>query len=60
MWRRIKRAYYEWVIRNCIEDIRELNKLSREWKDISPFMRNEIAEDIREARQEMDEARAKL
>lgn len=61
MWRRIKRAYYEWVIRNCVKDIRELSEFHRNNRDsLSPFERREIKYEIHELRCDMDEARAKL
>lgn len=61
MWRRIKRAYHKWVIRNCIKDIRRLSEFHRNNRDsLSPFEIRGIEFDIHELRQDMGRARAKL
>ena len=59
MWQRIKRMYYQWVIRNCQRDINELNNHLIEGNpdDIDVCF---IKHDIEECRKAIKRARAKL
>ena len=61
MWKFIQRNYYEWVIRNCVRDIRELKDYV---KTAGPCMSMseefQIQHEINEARRDMDNARNKL
>lgn len=58
MWKFIQRKYYEWIIRNCVRDIRELKELLHNESD--PYRKVWIQDDIREARRDMNNARNKL
>lgn len=58
MFKRIKRAYYQWVIRNCIKDIQELHELAK--RTVDPREVRWMRLEIRELRNDMDRARAKL
>lgn len=61
MIQRIKRMYYQWVIRNCQRDINELRAYLREnmnW--LSPFDVCSVRSDINELTKVIDNARAKL
>lgn len=58
MWEFIQRKYYEWIIRNCVRDIRELKELLHNESD--PYRKVWIQDDIREARRDMNNARNKL
>ena len=57
MWQFIRRKYYQWVVRNCERDIRELEG----YADILPMGDSiEILCEIQEIRGDLKRARAKL
>ena len=57
MWKFIQRKYYEWVIRNCERDIRELEGYAENARMGDSI---EILCEIQEIRGDLKRARAKL